>query len=149
MATATGSRAPTSAAVRPEEFRRALALALADADADERIGPLLGATRLRMRFEFTDSGTALNLAAGDAGRNLAWSFSDDPGWTPKLVLGMEAAIANRYLQGSESLAIAIARGQVRFRGESRVVLLYLPATRLLCEPYRRVVEREFPRLLIA
>lgn len=148
-ATATGSGAQMPATAGPDEFRRALELALAEADADERIGPMLGATRLRMRFEFTDTATALNVAAGDAGHNLAWSFADDPGWSPKLVLGMDEAVANRYLQGSESLAIAIVRGQVRLSGESRVALLYLPATRLLCEPYRRVVEREFPSLLAA
>ena len=41
---------------------------------------------------------------------------------------MSAAVANRYLQGAQSLAIAIARGQVRCRGESRVALS-LPARR--------------------
>ena len=43
---------------------------------------------------------------------------------------MSAEVANRYLQGRESLAIAIARGQVRCRGESRAALAYLPAARL-------------------
>ena len=59
---------------------------------------------------------------------------------------MSAEVANRYLQGRESLAIAIARGQVRCRGGSRAALPYLPAARLICEPYRRVVEAEFPDL---
>jgi len=66
-----------------------------------------------------------------------------------LVLQMPTPIANRFLQGSESIAIAIARGQVRFSGESRAALRYLPATRLLAGPYRRVVERDFPDLLVA
>ena len=35
------------------------------------------------------------------------------------------------------------------RGESRAALRYLPATRLLSAPYRRVVERDFPDLLVA
>ena len=61
---------------------------------------------------------------------------------------MPAEVANRYLQGRESLAIAIAHGQVSCKGDSRVALLYLPATRLLCEPYRRVVETEFPALAV-
>ena len=39
----------------------------------------------------------------------SWSFADDPGWSPKLVLRMTCAVANRYLHGRESLAIAIAR----------------------------------------
>ena len=57
---------------------------------------------------------------------------------------MDSDVANRYLQGRESLAIAIARGQVAVRGDSRIALLYLPALRLICEPYRRVVETEYP-----
>ena len=48
---------------------------------------------------------------------------------------MTAEVANRYLQGRESLAIAIARGQVGCRGVADA-LLYLPAARLICEPYR-------------
>ena len=62
---------------------------------------------------------------------------------------MPAAVANRYLQGRESLAIAIARGEVSCKGEPRTALLYLPAARLLGEPYRRVVEAEFPALVAA
>jgi hypothetical protein len=127
-------------------FRSALEIALTEADADERLGPLLGATRLRMRFEFTDTGLDLNVLAGELGHNLSWSFGT-ASWPARLVLAMETAIANRFLQGSESLAIAIARGQVRFTGESRAALQYLPATRLLAGPYRRVVERDFPDLL--
>ena len=59
---------------------------------------------------------------------------------------MTSEVANRYLQGRESLAIAIARGKVRCEGDSRSALLYLPAVRLLCEPYRRIVANGFPAL---
>ncbi|MDX6583738.1 MAG: hypothetical protein QOI10_2922 [Solirubrobacterales bacterium] len=129
-----------------EQLRAALARTLGEVDADERLGPLIGATRLRMRFEFTDLGMALNVAAADRGHNLTWSFADDPGWPPKLTLMMSSEVANRYLQGAESLAIGIARGQVRWRGDSRTALLYLPAARLIAEPYRRVIEAEYPAL---
>jgi hypothetical protein len=128
------------------EFRAALDEALAAADADQRIGPMIGATKLRLRLEFPDCGLAVNIAASDGERNLTWSFDDRPGWSPRLELEMDAAVANRYLQGRESLAIAIARGQVRVRGESRTALMYLPAARLLCEPYRQVVEARYPGL---
>lgn len=145
-ATTTGRRTSTGAAVRPVEFRAALEEALARADADPRIGPMIGATKLRLRLVFSDCGLALNIAASEGEHNLAWSFDEHPGWPPKLELEMDAAVANRYLQGSESLAIAIARGQVRVRGESRTALRYLPAARLLCEPYRQVVEAGYPAL---
>ena len=95
-------------------MRAALDRALAAADADERIGPRLRATGLAMRFDLPDAGITLHVrAAADDEHNIQWSFDEDPGWRPKLVLEMSAAVANRYLQGAQSLAIAIARGQVR------------------------------------
>jgi hypothetical protein len=145
----TATREPeASDGVRAAEFRAALDEALKAAAADERIGPLIGATKLRMQFVFADCDLALKVAGGEEEPHLVWSFGDELGWTPKLVLEMEAAVANRYLQGRESLAIAIARGQVRVRGESRTALLYLPAARLICEPYRRVVEDRYPALRV-
>jgi hypothetical protein len=132
-----------------EQLRAALERTLVEVDRDERLGPLLGATRLRMRFEFTDLDMALNVAAAEGEHNITWSFADDPGWPPKLTLRMSSEVANRYLQGRESLAIGIARGQVRCRADSRTALVYLPAARLICEPYRRVVETEYPALAAA
>lgn len=147
-ATAIGSESQGArTSVRRAEFRAALEQALSAADADQRVGPVIGATKLRLRFEFTDCDLALNVAAAEGGRNLAWSFDDAPAWAPKLVLEMDSAVANRYLQGRESLAIAIAHGQVRVRGQSRIALLYLPATGLLCDAYRRAVEADFPDLV--
>jgi hypothetical protein len=150
-ATATGrARADASrhGGVRPAEFRAALTEALAAADADDKVGPLIRAAGLRMRFEFPDAKMVLNLAAATAGsRHIRWSFADDVDWEPKLELTMSSDVANRYLQGNVSLAIAIARGQVRYHGESRVAILYLPATRLLCEPYRQVIASGYPELV--
>ena len=148
-ATARAESPATSAveAIRPAEFQAALDRALRLVASDERVGPLLAATKMRMRLEFSDCGLAVNLDASDPGAApLGWSFGDQPGWRPRLVLQMDAAVANRYLQGHESLAIALARGQARFRGDSRAALVYLPATRLLCESYRRVVRDRYPAL---
>lgn len=142
MATATAT--PTGL----EHFRDALDRALAEADADDRLGPLLGATGLRIRFEFSEPELDLNVAAGEDGHNLSWSFGPET-WPPRMVLAMPTSVANRFLQGAESLAIAIARGQVRCQGESRTALQYLPATRMLAGTYRSVVERDFPELLVA
>ncbi len=150
MATATrATKAEAVAGARRAELREALDRALTEADADERLGPLVAATGLRMRFEFTDLDLALNVASADDDHNISWSFAEQPDWQPKLVLRMTSEVANRYLQGRESLAIAIARGQVHCEGESRAALLYLPAARLLCGPYRQVVETEFPALVAA
>ena len=152
MATATRPREieRDGAGPRAEELVAALERTLAEVDADERVGPLLGATGMRLRFELPDLGLALNLAAGEGGER-----------QPALVLRRRSRLdpearpadagrgRQRYLQGRESLAIAIARGEVRCEGEPRIALLYLPALRLLGDAYRRVVEAEFPALVAA
>jgi hypothetical protein len=129
------------------EFRQAIQRALTEAGVDEQIGPRICAANMRLRFEFVDLGLELNVATA-ADQTLEWSF-DDLGWEPKLILAMTSEVANRYLLGRENLAIAIARGKVRVRGESRTALLYLPAARLISEPYRRVVQSGFPQLAAA
>ena len=63
--TATKGRVSTGAGLPVSDFRAALDEALAAADADERIGPLIGATELRLRLEFTDLEPGLNIAAGE------------------------------------------------------------------------------------
>jgi hypothetical protein len=132
-----------------EELREVLDSALARLDADERRGPLLRAAGMRMRFVFPDAGLVLNLAASEeAKHHLRWEFSHDVDWTPRLDLTMESETLNAYLQGGLSLAIAIARGRISCRGDSRVALLYVPATRLMIEPYRELVRSEYPHLAL-
>jgi hypothetical protein len=131
-----------------EEFREVLDRALRELDADERSGPLLRAAGLSLRIELTDIDLVLRITAADDGEHhLRWTFLDTGG-PAKLDLRMDSETANAYLQGEESLAIAIARGKVRCSGESRVALLYLPAMRLVVEPYRRLVRERYPHLAL-
>ena len=132
------------------EFRGLLEKALEQVDADERAGSLLRAAGVRIRFHFPDLDMVLNVAATEeAGHHVRWAFADGPHWKPKLEFEMDSDVANAYLQGRESLAIAIARRQVRCKGESRIALLYVPAIRLLCDPYRRIVTSDYPHLALA
>ena len=141
MGTVEVTRSPSGSAT---EFRELLDEALSELDADEKSGPLLRAAGLRMRFEFPDLGLVLNVAASEEpAHHLHWEFSE-----PKLNLRMDSRIANAYLQGKESLAIAIARGRVRFNGDTRCALVYVPALRLVVEPYRRLVRQEYPHLVV-
>ena len=131
------------------EFRELLDATLFELDVDQKAGPLLRATGMRVRFDFPDLGMVLNVAASEApDHHLRWEFSDAVDWEPKLNLSMDSQIANAYLQGKESLAIAIARGRVRYKGDAQCALLYLPALRLVVAPYRRLVSREHPHLLV-
>jgi hypothetical protein len=132
-----------------EELRALLQEVLTEVDADAKAGPLLRAAGLRLRFEFPDIGLVLNVAASDdPEHHLRWSFSDDVDWEPRLTLRMDSKVANAYLQGEESLAIGIVRGRVRFSGEQRYALVYVPALRLVAERYRRVVRAQYPHLAL-
>ena len=143
-----GARDDRAAASLPAaDFRAALELALSEADGDERLGPRLRASEMRVRLEFPDCGVVLNLWV-EGQRALRWAFSD-VSWRPELELTMDSGLANRFLQGRESLAVAIARGQARLRGSRRAALRWLPAARLLGETYGRVVGERFPSLAAA
>lgn len=147
-ATGIARKVPAAAAIPLSDFRAALERAISQAAGDERIGPLLGATKLRMRFHFSDANLSLNLAADTGPQSLQWTFGEVE-WTPKLELTMDSTTANRCFQGGQSLAIALARGQAHFRGESRAAIFsLLPATKLLSESYQRVVEDQFPALAL-
>jgi hypothetical protein len=153
MGTAEATRRRSGSATRRSgsatEFQELLDQALSELDADEKSGPLVRAAGLRMRFEFTDLGMVLNVAASEEpGHHLRWEFSDAADWEPKLKLRMDSRIANAYLQGKESLAIAIARGRVRFAGDTECALRYVPTLRLFVAPYLRLVRRQYPHLLV-
>ena len=116
---------------------------------DDTAGTLVRATSMRLRLEITDRSLVLNLAPSEEPeRKLRWAFDADIDWEPKLRIWMDSATANRYLQGRESLAIAIARGRVRCEGDARAALLYVPAMRFLIEPYRRLVKERYPDLAL-
>ena len=78
-------------------------------------GPRDGAERRRQR------GARPPPALGVLGRGGLGAEAEPAAWTRQ--------IANAYLQGKESLAIAIARGRVRYDGDARCALLYVPALR--------------------
>lgn len=138
-----------SSATAAAEFQAVLDDVLTETDADDHAGPMLRAAGLRIRFEFPDLPLVLSLAATEEGdHHLAWLFSDEVDWKPKLTLRMDSKVANAYLQGKESLAIAIARGRVKATGDTRSALVYIPALRLLATSYRRLVTQEHPHLVL-
>ena len=152
VGTATLERTSGEAAFRSaDELRAVLDGLLANVDADERTGPLLRAAHLRARFEFTDVHVSLNVASAekDEAHCVEWSYARRAPWKPKVVLRMDSGVANRWFQGEESLAIAIARGRVRSTGETKGTLFFVPLAKLLSEPYRQVIEADHRHLLLA
>lgn len=143
-------RAPAAgAATSAAELREILEAVLQAVEDDDTARALVRATSLRLRLEITDRSLVLNLTpADDPERTLRWAFGADVDWKPRLRIWMDSATANRYLQGRESLAIAIARGRVRCEGDARAALLYVPAMRFLIEPYRRLVKERYQDLAL-
>ena len=46
------------------------------------------------------------------------------------------------------LAVAMARNRIRYRGEARCALRYLPAMRVVVDAYRRLVRDDYPELAV-
>ena len=138
--------------VAADELRELIDHALADLDSDERRGALLRASGLKVRLEVTDLDLVLRVrAADDSAHHLSWAFAadDEADDSPELTLAMNSATANAYLQGRASLPVAIARGQVRCSGDLARALIYLPALKLLVDPYRSWVAELHPHLSLA
>jgi hypothetical protein len=131
------------------ELREVLDGALTAVNADRTAGSLLNATKLRLRLEIPDLRVVLSLAASDRPDSfIEWRFDDDVPWKPKLELKMDSEVANAWLQAKESIAVAIARGRVSNNGDARCALLYLPATKLIQDQYRRLIRKRYRHLVL-
>ena len=131
------------------QMREILDRLLTDVDNDPAAGPRLRATHVPQRFVFPDVGLVLNIAPApesDTPHFLRWAFDDDVDWKPALTLEMNSEVANRYLQGRENIAIAIARRQIRASCNARAALSFLPASGGLIERYTKIIERSYPEL---
>lgn len=133
----------------PAELREVLQSLLESVDRDEHVGPSLRAAQIRTRFEFTDMGLALNVAsADDPEHSIEWSFDREAPWDPILTWRLDSDVGNRWLQGSESIAVALARGRATCTGEGRSALSFLPTMKLLSPPYRRLLASKYSHLRV-
>lgn len=130
------------------QLRDLLDRALAAVDADDDAGSLLRATGLRARLRVPDLGVTLDVAPSETGdHHVSWTFAD-PHRPAKVELIMDSRAANAYLQGRESLAVAMARNRIKYRGDARCALRYLPAMRVVVDAYRRLVRKDYPELAL-
>ena len=114
---------------------------------DPDMGPKLRDADTPQRFEFTDLDLVVNVRAGRAGEpNLAWEWSDDIDWEPKVRMTMSSEIANRYFQGRENVAIAIARRRIKAGGDIKAALAIIPITKPLYPRYREMIASDYPHL---
>ena len=132
-----------------QEFREVIDRTFAMMDEDPEMGPRLRDADVPQRFEFDDLDLVFNVrAAGeDEDGNLHWQWSDDVDWEPKVKMKMSSEVANRYFQGKENVAIAIARRRIKAGGDVRAALSLIPITKPVYERYTEMVERDYPHLV--
>ena len=130
------------------EFREVVDRVFTMMSEDPEIGPRLREADLAQRFEFADVDLVLNVRAAAAGEdgNLHWEWRDDVDWTPAVRTAMSSAVCNRYFQGRENLAMAVARRRIKISGDVRGALALVPITKPIFDRYRAVVADEYPHL---
>lgn len=134
----------------PEECREVLDRTFAMMDSDPRMGPSLRDAEVPQRFEFPDLGLVVNVRGARGGEEgtLHWEWSDDVDWEPRVRLSMSSAIANRYFQGRENVAIAIARRRIKAGGDVRAAMSIIPITKPIYVRYRDMVAADYPHLRV-
>jgi hypothetical protein len=100
---------------------------------DPDVGPRLRAKDTPQRYVFTDLGTTLDVWPADAkraktGHSLQWVWDKKKlPREPDLVLEMTSDLANRYFQGKENVALALATKKILVvSGDSKKALDLLP-----------------------
>jgi hypothetical protein len=132
----------------PAEFREVMDRVFGMMDADPEMGPRLRDADVPQRFEFTDVDLVVNIRAAGAGEegNLHWEWTDDVDWEPRVQMTMSSETANRYFQGKENIAMAIARRRIKTGGDVRAALSLIPITRPVYARYTELVEAQYPHL---
>jgi len=131
----------------PDEFVEVMNRTFTLMSEDPEMGPRLRDADTPQRFEFTDLEMVVNIRAGRAGEgNLAWEWTDEVSWEPKVRMAMSSETANRYFQGKENVAIAIARRRIKAGGDVKAALAIIPITKPLFARYREMIAADYPHL---
>jgi hypothetical protein len=134
----------------PKEFREVMDRIFTMMDTDPEMGPKLRAADTPQRFEFPDVDLVVNIRATGDGEegNLHWEWTDDVDWKSRVQMTMSSEVANRYFQGKENVAIAIARRRIKTGGDVKAALALIPVTKPIYARYREVVETDYPHLKV-
>ena len=117
---------------------------------DSEMGPQLRDAETPQRFEFPDVDLVVNVTNAPEvidGQHLVWEWSDDVHWKCEVEMTMDSDVANRYFQGKENIAMAIARRRIKTAGNVKKALALLPVTKPVFARYREMVEAEYPHLV--
>jgi hypothetical protein len=133
----------------PKEFREVMDKTFGLMNEDPDMGPKLRDADVPQRFEFTDVDLVMNIRAAREGEpgNLHWEWTDDVDWQPKVKMTMSSETANKYFQGKENVAMAIARRRIKTGGDVKAALALIPITKPLERMYRDMIEADYPHLV--
>lgn len=130
-----------------KEFREVMDRTFTLMSEDPEMGPKLRDADTPQRFEFPDLDLVVNIRAGGPDEpNLAWEWSDDVNWEPRVKMTMDSDTANKYFQGKENVAIAIARRRIKTGGDVKAALAIIPITKPLFGRYREMIASDYPHL---
>jgi hypothetical protein len=134
----------------PKEFREVMDRIFTMMDTDPDMGPKLRDADTPQRFEFTDVDMVVNIraAARGRGRQPALGVDRRRRLGAQVRMSMSSDVANRYFQGRENVAIAIARRRIKTGGDVKAALALIPVTKPVFARYREVVEAEYPHLKV-
>jgi len=130
------------------QFREVMDRAFGLMSDDPDMGPRLRAADVPQRFEFPDADLVVNIRAGRTGEgeNLHWEWTDEIDWEPRVRMTMSTDTANRYFQGKENVAMAIARRRIKAGGGVRAALEILPLAKPVLPRYAAMIRAEDPHL---
>jgi len=132
----------------PKEFREVIDQVFTLMSEDPEMGPRLRDADVPQRFEFEDVDEVMNIRAGqpEEEANLYWEWTDEVDWSPRVRMTMSSQTANRYFQGRENIALAIARRRIKTGGDIKAALELIPITKPIYERYRALVADKYPHL---
>jgi hypothetical protein len=133
-----------------KEFREVVDRTFTMMSEDPDMGPKLRDAETPQRFEFPDLDLVVNVTYDDDDSNqdcLKWEWSDDVGWDPEVKMEMTSDVANRYFQGKENIAMAIARRRIKTSGNVKKALVLVPVTKPVFAMYRDMCAADYPHLV--
>jgi hypothetical protein len=133
-----------------KEFREVMDKVFGLMSTDPDMGPKLRDADTPQRFEFPDLDLVVNITAADqvaGAEHLHWEWSDDVAWEAEVKMSMDSDVANRYFQGKENVAMAIARRRIKTSGNVKKALALIPITKPVYAMYREMIEKDYPHLV--
>jgi hypothetical protein len=133
-----------------KQFREVMDKTFELMSTDPEMGPKLRDAETPQRFEFPDLDLVVNITFAREvkdGQNLRWEWSDDVPWEPEVEMRMDSDVANRYFQGRENVAMAIARRRIKTSGNVKKALALVPITKPVFAKYKAMLEADYPELV--